>query len=1187
MKTYRRSSVLSAFIASASCALAAASLFYSSSLEACLLPTGIAPVLVPAGGFRINGLVPANGTGASAGDWLNGPGGNGVLDAAGNPLNPTTTFHFVDPFNSSTDSSFKGGLKWIDNPNTWRWVQAKPASKTDVNNVLFHVGTDANGHTWIVIAADRLTNSGNAYLDFELLQSSLTKNSDGTFTSKGPNGGRTKNDLLLSLDFNEGGSQADFTAWRWQANPSGSGFTYVDATDSLPRGRALIAASPANTSVPFGAFGKTTYGINQFVEAAVDLTALIGDFDPCLSIGVDTILIKTKTSTSDSATISDLVDPIHFTLRIGPNVDAGPAQTQCSQGASTAFALNGIISQGVFPIVSTRWTVVSGTATVASPNSVNTTAQLASGTATLRLTVTQANGCTKYSDVALTVKPAPACSIAGPTTATPGSPTTFTAPAGMTTYAWSVMGNASISGPADGSAVSILPGTACGTDFQLALSVTSNGCPNSCSRTVTITDPIPPTVIAPPDRVLECPADTTTNQTGVALAADNSGNVTVSYQDIVTPGCGGSQTISRLWTATDLCGNSADALQLIQVKDTTPPVIHAPIDRVLGFTDDASPAANGTATASDTCSAVTVSYADTMAFLSDGTQVITRTWTATDACSNHASAVQTITLDSPIAPVLPSAGNIVLADLTPLVITNTASNPNVPANPLTYQLIDPPAGAAIDANGVITWTPTVNQSPSTNIFTTVVTTTVSSSVATSTISATNTFVVIVTSPYDGINLSDPDQALADNDGDTLSNLLEYSVGSDPNNSADASTGLAIWITRDNGSNFLAMKFKRRINATSLGLQYAPEVSADKASWQGDSANIQLLDVSAFDSQFDWVTVRDLTPLTPEQARFMHLRVVSGAIQTVSPTWIGSATPVQGASGATAGLTYFSQRMVLPIQYAGVVSSLQTAGLVDTNATWGNGQFGSLVSPAYAEFDNGTMVDITSSGAQSLSLAGALNGVATPGDVYRVRQHFTIASLFGTNNETGLKPGLNPSQADTILLQIPETGATMTIFYFSNAVVHGWYRSDYSSAANQIIYPEQGVMVRRVAAGNVNVYACGPVKTGVTVAPVEPGYNLVGTLKSLSSVSLSQMNLYTGSPLTGLASGLNPSTADTLVVVQPNGSTATYFYFKNATMQGWYSALFQPAGNTMFAPGSAFFIQRRAANGPFNWTIPAE
>jgi len=49
-------------------------------------------------------------------------------------------------------------------------------------------------------------------------------------------------------------------------------------------------------------------------------------------------------------------------------------------------------------------------------------------------------------------------------------------------------------------------------------------------------------------------------------------------------------------------------------------------------------------------------------------------------------------------------------------VTNAVTDADVPANGLSYALLTPPAGAAIGSNGVITWTPTLAQGPSTNTF---------------------------------------------------------------------------------------------------------------------------------------------------------------------------------------------------------------------------------------------------------------------------------------------------------------------------------------------------------------------------------------------------------------------------------------------------------------------------------------
>jgi hypothetical protein len=78
-----------------------------------------------------------------------------------------------------------------------------------------------------------------------------------------------------------------------------------------------------------------------------------------------------------------------------------------------------------------------------------------------------------------------------------------------------------------------------------------------------------------------------------------------------------------------------------------------------------------------------------------------------------------------------------------LTVTNHASDPDIPVNNLTYQLINPPTGAGIDTNGVITWTPISAQIPSTNIITTVVTDYNPWAVNAQQLSATNSFTVVI------------------------------------------------------------------------------------------------------------------------------------------------------------------------------------------------------------------------------------------------------------------------------------------------------------------------------------------------------------------------------------------------------------------------------------------------------------
>ena len=95
-----------------------------------------------------------------------------------------------------------------------------------------------------------------------------------------------------------------------------------------------------------------------------------------------------------------------------------------------------------------------------------------------------------------------------------------------------------------------------------------------------------------------------------------------------------------------------------------------------------------------------------------------------------------------VAPVLPVIANQTVNELTLLTVTNTATETNIHAT-LGYALVNPPAGATISTNGIITWTPSQTQSPGTNMITTVVTNSDPFDLVNPHLSATNSFTVVV------------------------------------------------------------------------------------------------------------------------------------------------------------------------------------------------------------------------------------------------------------------------------------------------------------------------------------------------------------------------------------------------------------------------------------------------------------
>src|SRR5205823_5812582 len=74
------------------------------------------------------------------------------------------------------------------------------------------------------------------------------------------------------------------------------------------------------------------------------------------------------------------------------------------------------------------------------------------------------------------------------------------------------------------------------------------------------------------------------------------------------------------------------------------------------------------------------------------------------------------------APVLTVPTNRNERRVRKLTSTNSASDADLPANTLTFSLVAAPAGVNLDpSSGILTWTPTEAQGPSTNLITVKVT----------------------------------------------------------------------------------------------------------------------------------------------------------------------------------------------------------------------------------------------------------------------------------------------------------------------------------------------------------------------------------------------------------------------------------------------------------------------------------
>jgi uncharacterized protein (TIGR02597 family) len=290
------------------------------------------------------------------------------------------------------------------------------------------------------------------------------------------------------------------------------------------------------------------------------------------------------------------------------------------------------------------------------------------------------------------------------------------------------------------------------------------------------------------------------------------------------------------------------------------------------------------------------------------------------------------------------------------------------------------------------------------------------------------------------------------------------------------------------------------------------------------------------------------------------------------------------------------------------------GLITSSAAGGKiaisgltaGQYNTVLAggvqvPAYYIEDlgsNSTFVglsdDIVSNDATYIYTSTDDSSEILAGDSFKIYPHETLNSVFGTSNQNSIVYGSNTiAEADSIIVWNPVTQSSATYFYRSQGSI-GWRgpAGPTTDAGNTPLYVDQDVEIQRkqVSGTNVNFLVVGAVKLGPTITSVPGGpgsYVFVGDMYA-TSLTLANLNLYTGNPTTGVYGSNTIAEADNVVIWNPTTqSSATYFYRSQGSI-GWRG----PQGPTtdastnVFPLGSVIQIQHKTAT-PFNWTIPAQ
>jgi gliding motility-associated-like protein len=174
-----------------------------------------------------------------------------------------------------------------------------------------------------------------------------------------------------------------------------------------------------------------------------------------------------------------------------------------------------------------------------------------------------------------------------------------------------------------------------------------------CHQMITVNDQVPPVIACPTEGIAAtCLDEVEAPDLSQVVATDNCGTAQVSWEDFVSDSlCVHQLEITRVFTATDLCGNTATCSQTITVFDDVPPVIICPDSAEVVC--DAPPPDLSQVTAFDNCGTATVSWVEDLvdSTLLNAIQV-TRIYMATDECGNTATCSTTISVYDMFPPTI-------------------------------------------------------------------------------------------------------------------------------------------------------------------------------------------------------------------------------------------------------------------------------------------------------------------------------------------------------------------------------------------------------------------------------------------------------------------------------------------------------------------------------------------------------
>jgi len=502
-----------------------------------------------------------------------------------NSNNSSIVKSFVHDASMSNDNQFTQGSSDVDLVQQWRWNNGNTNNKGDILNT----GAALIG-TKLYFFGDRFSINGDAQIGFWFFKNNVFPKSDGTFNSTHAIG-----DLLILSNFTNGGGAVNIRVFRWVGSGGAFGQGQFDSVIVGTSGGADVNGTnyPVPTTVTGWSYSPkggpaNTYVTGSFFEGFVDLAGI--GADPCFQ----DFLMETRNSQSITASQQDMATG---QFHVEPDVNIN---------------------------VNLKTGVTNGTAQTGCPRMININANLATslglkatGAATYTWTITKSDGSAIGSEVSFS---------------TNNDTATFTINTLLATqniYRVIVTGSI-ISTCSDKDTICIQP---TGGAPPCGVSGPDTVCPKSTNYWFYdpdhdgIANPIPSN-FTPVWSLIN-------NTNGATLGTPTASGDSVPVTASATCGGTGFRVKLTLTSGSGLTTISCSDSATVGTKSALS--ITCPKDTTLTCGASTAPSSTGTATVPDNGCGVKVSYSD----------VITRTWTATDACGNTKTCTQTITVPGP------------------------------------------------------------------------------------------------------------------------------------------------------------------------------------------------------------------------------------------------------------------------------------------------------------------------------------------------------------------------------------------------------------------------------------------------------------------------------------------------------------------------------------------------------------